>query len=194
MLWACAHVDQCLWDKVSFAMQCGSSCSSKFCHLHVYVCSYAFVCAILHTIFPQRGRPPPVRPKEHLILERRKQEELREEANAVVSYNKQFDLKVSNIYTRTWDAAKVLMHTDINTLTCTLLIEHIRLTDYREVDIPVFFQLFPSALSIVVFTTFFLALVSLLMPLPFSLVPMIFIWVLKQSQPWLDLPISYVHS
>jgi hypothetical protein len=41
------------------------------------------------------GRPPQARPKEHLILERRKQEELREEANAVVSYNKQFDLKTT---------------------------------------------------------------------------------------------------
>lgn len=52
------------------------------------------VCNATHHI-TQRGRPPLVRPKEHLILERRKQEELREEANAVVSYNKQFDLKVS---------------------------------------------------------------------------------------------------
>ena len=43
----------------------------------------------------QRGRLPPLLPKEHLILERRKQEELREEANAVVTYNKQFDLKVN---------------------------------------------------------------------------------------------------
>lgn len=42
----------------------------------------------------QHGKPPLRRPREHLILERRKQEELREEANAIVSYNKQFDLKV----------------------------------------------------------------------------------------------------
>ena len=40
------------------------------------------------------------RPREHLILERRKQEELREEATAIVNYNKQFDLKVENNYTQ----------------------------------------------------------------------------------------------
>jgi len=33
-------------------------------------------------------------PKEYLILERRRQEEAREEADAMVSYNKQFDLRV----------------------------------------------------------------------------------------------------
>lgn len=42
----------------------------------------------------QRGKPTLTRPREYLILERRKQEELREEANAMVNYNKQFDLKV----------------------------------------------------------------------------------------------------
>ena len=34
------------------------------------------------------------KPKEYLILERRRQEEAREEADAMVSYNKQFDLRV----------------------------------------------------------------------------------------------------
>lgn len=42
-----------------------------------------------------RGKPTLRRPREHLILERRKQEELREEANSMVHYNKQFDLKTS---------------------------------------------------------------------------------------------------
>ena len=35
------------------------------------------------------------KPLEYLILERRKQEELRDEANSLVHYTKQFDLKVS---------------------------------------------------------------------------------------------------
>ena len=43
----------------------------------------------------KRGKPTLSRPREYLILERRKQEELREEANAMVNYNKQFDLKTS---------------------------------------------------------------------------------------------------
>jgi len=37
----------------------------------------------------QRAKPTLTRPREYLILERRKQEELREEANAIVNYNKQ---------------------------------------------------------------------------------------------------------
>ena len=43
----------------------------------------------------QRGKPTLSRPREYLILERRKQEEIREEANAMVNYNKQFDLKTT---------------------------------------------------------------------------------------------------
>ena len=33
-------------------------------------------------------------PREHIILEHRRQEELRDQATAMVEYNKQFDLKV----------------------------------------------------------------------------------------------------
>ena len=52
--------------------------------------------ALQHYVWSlQRGKPTLIRPREFLILERRKQEELREEANAIVSYNKQFDLKAS---------------------------------------------------------------------------------------------------
>lgn len=43
----------------------------------------------------QRAKPTKKKPLEYLILERRKQEELRDEANALVHYTKQFDLKVS---------------------------------------------------------------------------------------------------
>lgn len=42
-----------------------------------------------------RGKPPPLKPREHLILERRKQDELREEAAAIVNYNKKYDLKTT---------------------------------------------------------------------------------------------------
>ena len=51
------------------------------------------VCAMSCYVL-QRAKPTLTRPREYLILERRKQEELREEANAMVNYNKQFDLKV----------------------------------------------------------------------------------------------------
>ena len=36
------------------------------------------------------------RPRDHLILERRRQDELREEVNTIIKYSKQFDLKVHN--------------------------------------------------------------------------------------------------
>ena len=42
----------------------------------------------------QREKPTLKKPREYLILERRKQEEMRDEVNAMVAYNKQFDLKV----------------------------------------------------------------------------------------------------
>ncbi|XP_003389146.1 PREDICTED: cilia- and flagella-associated protein 53-like [Amphimedon queenslandica] len=42
-----------------------------------------------------RAKRPSKLPKEHLILETRKQHKLREEAEAIVSYNKQFDLKTT---------------------------------------------------------------------------------------------------
>ena len=44
----------------------------------------------------QRAKPTIKKPLEHLILERRKKEELRDEANAMVQYTKQFDLKVNS--------------------------------------------------------------------------------------------------
>lgn len=63
------------------------------------VCAMSpFVCVMYFYVL-QRGKPTLTRPREYLILERRKQEELREEANAMVNYNKQFDLKVC---TPTW--------------------------------------------------------------------------------------------
>ncbi|XP_065910618.1 cilia- and flagella-associated protein 53-like [Dysidea avara] len=46
-----------------------------------------------------RAKPTIKKPREYLILERRKQEELRNEANAMVQYTKQFDLKT------TWEMA-----------------------------------------------------------------------------------------
>jgi hypothetical protein len=42
-----------------------------------------------------RGKPPARQPPEHLILALRKQEELRQEAEAIVSYTKHFDLKTT---------------------------------------------------------------------------------------------------
>lgn len=42
-----------------------------------------------------RAKPTKKKPLEYLILERRKQEELRDEANALVHYTKQFDLKTT---------------------------------------------------------------------------------------------------
>ena len=62
----------------------------------------------------QRAKPTLTRPREYLILERRKQEELREEANAIVNYNKQFDLKVCAAtaaleYNNRWYSAKAIV-------------------------------------------------------------------------------------
>ena len=67
-------------------MVCAVSPCVCVCAMYSYAAMYSFVL--------QRGKPTLTRPREYLILERRKQEELREEANAMVNYNKQFDLKV----------------------------------------------------------------------------------------------------
>lgn len=46
----------------------------------------------------QKAKPTSKRPVEHLILETRRKDELREQAIAETKYQKQCDLKVRNIY------------------------------------------------------------------------------------------------